>query len=153
MVCLNQDTHALEKNRHCGVDIKLVHVLIRSFMILQMVLATCSIHHLENYSYLQWLLGFRGDSDCKDSACNAGDPGSVTGGRSPGGEHGNPLHYSCLKNSMDRGASWAIVQGFEKSQTLWAPFTFTVIVELSAVAFLLFLFNICWGSIIRRGLI
>ena len=32
-------------------------------------------------------------------------------GRSPGGGHGNPLQYSCLKNPMDRGAWWATVQG------------------------------------------
>ena len=33
------------------------------------------------------------------------DTGSIPGpGRSPGGGHGNPLQYSCLKNSMDRGA-------------------------------------------------
>ena len=49
--------------------------------------------------------GFPGGSDSKESACNAGDLGSITGfGRSPGGEHGNPLQYSCLENSMDRGA-------------------------------------------------
>ena len=40
----------------------------------------------------------------KESACNAGDVGSVTGlGRSPG-ENGNPLQDSCLENPMDRGA-------------------------------------------------
>ena len=44
----------------------------------------------------------------KESACNAGDVGSVLGsGRSPGGGHGDPLQYSCLENSMDRGAWWA----------------------------------------------
>jgi len=44
----------------------------------------------------------------KNPPANAGDirdvdsiPGS---GRSPGGEHGNPLQYSCLENPMDRGA-------------------------------------------------
>ena len=48
---------------------------------------------------------FSGDSDGKVSACNAGDPGSVPGwGRSPGEGNGNPLQYSCLENSMDRGA-------------------------------------------------
>ena len=37
--------------------------------------------------------------------CNAGDSGSVPGsGRSLGGGHGNPLQYSSLENSMDRGA-------------------------------------------------
>ena len=41
-------------------------------------------------------------SDDKASACNAGDPGSIPGlGRSPGEGNGNPLQYSCLKNSMD----------------------------------------------------
>ena len=45
----------------------------------------------------------------KKSACNAGYLGSIPGlGRSPGGEHGNPLQYSCLENPMDRGAWWAI---------------------------------------------
>ena len=44
-------------------------------------------------------LGFPGGSDIKESACNAGDPGSIPGsGRSPGGGHGNPLQYSCLEN-------------------------------------------------------
>ena len=46
-----------------------------------------------------------GGSDGKESACNAGDPGSIPGlGRSPGGGYGNPLQYSCLEKSMDRGA-------------------------------------------------
>ena len=44
--------------------------------------------------------GFPDGSDGKESACNAGDPGSI-----PGLEgNGNPLQYSCLENSMDRGA-------------------------------------------------
>ena len=44
-------------------------------------------------------LGFPGGSDSKESACNAGDLGSIPGfGRSPGGGHGNPLQYSCLEN-------------------------------------------------------
>ena len=38
-------------------------------------------------------------------------------GRSPGGEHGYSLQYSCLKNPMDRGAWWATVHGVAKSQT------------------------------------
>ena len=45
----------------------------------------------------------------KKSICNAGDAGSIPGsGKSPGG-HGNPLQYSCLEASMDRGA-WEAVQ-------------------------------------------
>ena len=52
------------------------------------------------------------------TACNAGDPGSMPGsGRSPGEEHGNPLQYSCLGNSVDRGAWQATVHGVAKSQT------------------------------------
>ena len=47
-------------------------------------------------------LGLPWDSDGKASACSAGDPGSIPGsGRSPGEGNGNPLQYSCLKNSMD----------------------------------------------------
>ena len=44
--------------------------------------------------------------------------GSIPGsGRSPGEGNGNPLQYSCLENSMDRGVWWATVQGVAKSQT------------------------------------
>ena len=43
--------------------------------------------------------GFLGGSDGKESACNAGDLGSISGlGRSAEGGHGNPLQYSCLEN-------------------------------------------------------
>ena len=57
-------------------------------------------------------------TDSKESACNAGDPGSIPGlGGSPGEGNGNPLQYSCLENSVDRGAWWATVHGVEKSLT------------------------------------
>ena len=47
-------------------------------------------------------LGFPSGSDSKESACNAGDPGSITeSGRSLGEGNGYPLHYSCLEKSMD----------------------------------------------------
>ena len=63
-------------------------------------------------------LGFPAGSDSKESACNAEDPGSIPGlGRSPEEEDGNPLQYSCLGNSMDRGAWWATVYGIAESQT------------------------------------
>ena len=63
--------------------------------------------------------GFPGGSDDgEESACNAGDLGSIPGSeRSPGGGHGNPLQSSCLENSMNRGAWWATVCGVTKSQT------------------------------------
>ena len=48
---------------------------------------------------------FPGGSDSKESACNAGDLGSLPGWRrSPGEENGYPLQYSCLEKPMDRGA-------------------------------------------------
>ena len=57
----------------------------------------------------------------KNLPFNAGDTidaGSVPeSGRSSGIGNGNPLHYSCLGNSMDRGAWQAIVRGVAKSQT------------------------------------
>ena len=57
----------------------------------------------------------------KNFPANAGDirdAGLIPGlGRSPGGGHGNPLPYSCLENSMDRGTWWATVHGVTKSQT------------------------------------
>ena len=53
---------------------------------------------------------FPGGSDSKESACIAGDPGSIPGlGRSPGEGNGNPLQHSCLENPMDRGAGQAVV--------------------------------------------
>ena len=52
------------------------------------------------------------------NAGDAGDTGLIPGlGRSPGEEHGNPLQYSCLENSTDRGALWATVCGAAKNQT------------------------------------
>ena len=49
-------------------------------------------------------MGFPGGLAGKESACNAGDLGSIPGlGRSPRGGHGDPLQYSCLGNLMDRG--------------------------------------------------
>ena len=55
---------------------------------------------------------------CKQSACRAGDQGSIPGlGRSPGEGHGYPLPYSCIENSLDRGAWWTKIRGVEKSRT------------------------------------
>ena len=63
-------------------------------------------------------MGFPGGSDGKESACSAGDWGSVPGsGRSPGKENGNPLQYSFLGSPIDRGAWWATVHGVAKSWT------------------------------------
>ena len=60
---------------------------------------------------------FPGVSDGKESACNARNLGSVpVSGRSPGEWNGNPLQYSCLDTSTDRGVWQATVHGVAKSQ-------------------------------------
>ena len=57
-------------------------------------------------------MDFPGGPDGKKSACNRGDPSSSPGlGQSPGEEHGNPLRYSYLGNTMGREAWWAVVHG------------------------------------------
>ena len=62
-------------------------------------------------------LGFPSGLNGKESACNAGGPGSFPGsGRSPVEGNGYPLQFSCLENSMDRGAWQAMVHAVAKSQ-------------------------------------
>ena len=69
----------------------------------------------------QVFLGFPCGSAGKESACNAGDLGSIPGlGRSPGEGKGYPLQYSGLENSMD-----CIVHGVMKSSTRLSDFHFT----------------------------
>ena len=62
--------------------------------------------------------GFPGGSVVKNPPDNVGDTldvGLIPGlGRCSGGGNGNPLQYSCLENSMDRGAWWATVHGAAK---------------------------------------
>ena len=63
---------------------------------------------------------FPGGTVVKNPPANTGDAGDTVNpglGRSPGEGNSNPLQYSCLQNSMDRGAWWAIVHGVAKSQT------------------------------------
>ena len=65
---------------------------------------------------LNW--GFPGGSDGKESACSAGDMGSISGsGRSSGEGNGYPFQYSCLENLMDRGAWEVTVDGVAKIRT------------------------------------
>ena len=66
--------------------------------------------YILTYICIQWL-------SSKESACSV-EAGFIPGsGGSPGGRNGNSLQYSYLKNSMDRGAWRAIVQGVTKSRT------------------------------------
>ena len=88
---------------------------------------SCSLYHFlilccrrSNYSIIVGFFfpllmcskGFPHISVGKESACNAGDLGSIPGsGQSPGEGNGNPLQYSCLENPMDRGTWRATVHG------------------------------------------
>ena len=64
------------------------------------------------------------DLDDKESACNEGDLGLISGlGRFPGQGNGNPLQSSCLENPMDGGAWEATVHGVTKSRTRLSHFT------------------------------
>ena len=67
---------------------------------------------MENLALIHLILGLPRGLDSKEPACNAGDPGSIPGsGRSPEEGNDNLLQYSCLENSMDRGAWQATVHG------------------------------------------
>jgi len=64
-------------------------------------------------------MGFSGCSVVKNLPANAGDVGSIPDlGRPPGEGNGNPLQYSFLGNSMDRGAWWATVHGVTKESDM-----------------------------------
>ena len=67
------------------------------------------------YKIHTYFMGFPSGSDGKESACNAGDLSLIPGlGRSPGEGNCYPLQYSCLENSMDRGAWQNTVHGITK---------------------------------------
>ena len=71
-----------------------------------------------NSHYLWWCIW--GSLVSKESACNAGGLGSTSGsGRSPGERNGNPLQYSCLENSMDRGIWWLQSMGSQRVRQNW----------------------------------
>ena len=67
-------------------------------------------------------MGFPGGSVGKNPPANIGnlgDVGSVPGWGRSGGGNGNPLRYSCLENSTERGAQWAAIQGVAESDTIF----------------------------------
>ena len=89
----------------------------------QMLYSKCSSvgHRRNNFCFCMQSWASRGAQVVKNPPANAGDIrdlGSIPGsGISPGGVHGNPLQYSCLKNPMDRGAWPATAHGVAKSWT------------------------------------
>ena len=66
-------------------------------------------------------LGLPGGSDGKEFACNVRDLGSISRSGRFLGVKGNPLQYSCLENSMDRGALWTTVHGVTESDMTEQP--------------------------------
>ena len=93
-----------------------------SFSMILFILSSVSVHDfnrrggiLGSGEFVELFQGFPGGSDGKESVCNAGDMGSIPGsGRSPEEGHGNQLHYSCLENSMDKGAWWLKSMGLQR---------------------------------------
>ena len=85
--------------------------------------STCYTRFLEitcfRISYSSPIMGFPCGPPGKASACNVGDLGWIPGsGRSPGAGNGNPLQYSCLVNSMNRGAWWATLHEAAESDMI-----------------------------------
>ena len=75
----------------------------------------------------QWLRGFPGASDSKESACNVGDPSLIPRlGKSPGEGNGYPLQYSCLENFMDRETWCTTAHEVTKSWTRLSDFHFSL---------------------------
>ena len=70
------------------------------------------------WTFLELFMGFPSGSDGKESACSAGNLGSIPGlRRSLGVRNSNPLQYSCLENPVDRGAWQAAGHGVTQSRT------------------------------------
>ena len=91
---------------------------------------------------------YKGGSDGRESTCNAGDPGLIPGlGRSSGEVNGYPLQYSCLENSMDRGAWQATVHEVTASWTQLSDFTSYITCQISVAHFYLCFFSIIKYSI------
>ena len=97
--------------------------MILNIYILQIgdTVSLINMHHRSSnfFMCLMRTWGFPCSSDGKESACKAGDQGSIPGlERSSGEGNGNPLQYFLLENPMDREAWWSTIHGVEKSRTL-----------------------------------
>ena len=113
-----QDAHSRPWPRLWKSCTETVNVCIHEVLDPERATSPVSIFSWLSENSPPYMMGFPGGSDGKESACNAGDPGSSPGlGRSPGEGHGNPLQDSSLENPVDRGACWATVHGVTKSRT------------------------------------
>ena len=98
----------LENPRDGGAWWATVHGVAQSGTRLKGLSSSFAAAFFYCYLYIYWLPRWFGG---KESACQAGDSGSIPGsGRSPGEGNGNPLQYSCLENSTDRGG-WRAIWG------------------------------------------
>ena len=97
----------------CSFRMKILYLFCEVFIKDFLFLTGCKRHCA--FNVISFML-FPGGSDGKESACNVGAPGSIPDlGRSPGGGNGYPFQYSCLENSMDREAWWAVVHELAES--------------------------------------
>ena len=99
-----------------------------------------SFHWKATCEAVQRQKGFPGGSNSKESACNAGDTGSIPGwGRSPGEGHGNPLQYSCQRipwtEEPGRVQSMKSKRaGHGKNSTFWWIFFLSIFSEVSSTS-------------------
>ena len=94
-------------------------ILIGCWLLPSRWLSAHRTSHLPNYPEVRTVEDFRGSSDGKESACNAGGLGPIPGsGRCPAEGNGYPLHYSYLENLMDREAWWATVYAIAESDMI-----------------------------------
>ena len=107
------------------------------------ILFFCSAPFLRSI-YVVIMASLVAQTSGKESACNAGNPGSISGsGRSPVEGNGNPLQSYCLENSMDRGACRATVHGVTESWTRLTLVLHTVLYMYKIICFQP-LQNIAW---------
>ena len=100
------------------------HTYIQIYLLLKILPRKQSRGQITNKWPVKW--GFSSSSAGKKSVCNAGDPASIHGlERFPGEGIGYPMQYSCLENSIDRGAWQTTVHGVTKSRTQLSDFHFT----------------------------
>ena len=93
-----------------------IHVLKLHYYIVITIIFLNYISHVIKVAYGCYQ-GFPGGSSSKESSCNAGDGFNSWVREIPGERNGNPLQYSCLENSMDRGVWPATIHGVSKSWT------------------------------------
>ena len=132
----NRNCFCLKKNKkalalHIFLNLSTYSSLIKTYCKIPRDLLEISIYIQSflapwDFMILKSTKGFPGGSDSKESTCNVGDLGlNPELGRFPGEWNGNPLQYSCLQNSRNRGAWQAPVHGVAKSWTWLTDFHFT----------------------------